>query len=68
MRDEYEIKLKRAYWQGVYDAVGGEGKSKSGKLEHERLTAEIWLSSLNWILTQPDEAEDTPKEVEYSRG
>ncbi len=68
MRHEYEIKLKRAYWQGVYDALGGEGKSKSDRLEHERLTAEIWLSSLDWILAQPEYAEDTQKEVEYSRG
>ena len=67
MRREYEIKLKRAYWQGVYDALGGGEKSKSDKQAHEKLTAEIWLSSLDWILAQPEEAEDTQKEVEYSR-
>ncbi len=67
MRQEYEIRLKRAYWQGVYDALGGEGKSKSDKLERERLTAEIWLSSLDWILAQPEEMDETQKEVEYSR-
>ncbi len=67
MRHEHEIRLKRAYWQGVYDALCGEGKSKSDKLERERLTAENWLTSLDWILAQPEETEDTQKEVEYSR-
>ena len=67
MRDEYEIKLKRAYWQGVYDALNGGEKSKSDKSGHERLSAEIWLSSLDWILAQTEESEGTQKEVEYSR-
>ena len=56
MRDENEIKLKRAYWQGVYDALKNGEKSRSEKAERDRLTAEVWLNALDWILGQVDES------------
>jgi hypothetical protein len=56
LRDENEIKLKRAYWQGVYDALKNGEKSRSEKAERDRLTAEVWLNALDWILGQVDES------------
>ena len=54
--DENEIKLKRAYWQGVFDALNHGEKSRSDKVDKDRLTAEVWLVALDWILGQKDES------------
>jgi hypothetical protein len=59
MRDESEIKLKRAYWQGVFDALTPGERSRSEKSEKEKLTAEVWLTALDWILGQAEEAAST---------
>ncbi len=56
MRDENEIKLKRAYWQGVYDALNPAERTRSERTEKERLSAEVWLSALDWILKQNEES------------
>lgn len=56
MRDENEIKLKRSYWQGVFDALTRGERTKSDKSERDRLAAEVWLSSLDWILGQGEES------------
>ena len=56
MRDENEIRLKRAYWQGVYDALNSAERSRSEKSERDRLTAEVWLAALDWLLGQADES------------
>jgi hypothetical protein len=55
MRDETEIKLKRAYWQGVFDALNPAEKSRSEKSEKERVTAGVWLTSLDWMLGHGEE-------------
>jgi hypothetical protein len=63
MRDESEIKLKRAYWQGVLYALSHAEKSKSERLEKDRLSAEVWLESLEWMLGQADELAGTREGV-----
>jgi hypothetical protein len=67
MRDENEIKLKRAYWQGVSDALNPAEKSKSEKSEKERLTAEVWLTALDWILGQAEESAGMLRKVENKK-
>ncbi len=57
--DENEIKLKRAYWQGVFDALSHGERSRSEKSEKDRLTAEVWLTALDWILGQKDQSAST---------
>jgi hypothetical protein len=57
--DENEIKLKRAYWQGVFDALSHGEKSRSEKVEKDRVTAEVWLVALDWILGQKEESAST---------
>ena len=56
MREENEIKLKRAYWQGVFDALKSPDKSRSDRLDKDKLTSEVWLSALDWILGQKEES------------
>jgi hypothetical protein len=67
MRDENEIKLKRAYWSGVFDALKPPEKSRSEKSEKEILTAEVWLTALGWILGQEKESATTIGEVEDTK-
>jgi hypothetical protein len=50
MRNENEIKLKRAYWEGVYYSLNPAERHKSDKAKKEWLTAEVWLSALDWSL------------------
>ena len=57
MRDENEIKLKRAYWYGVYDALNTPEKAKNDKLDREKLAAQVWLAALDWMLGQSDDTE-----------
>jgi hypothetical protein len=56
LREENEIKLKRAYWQGVFDALKSPDKSRSDRLDKDKLTSEVWLSALDWILGQKEES------------
>jgi hypothetical protein len=52
MKNESELKMKRAYWSGVYYALDPAeriGSEKSGRLW---LTAEIWLNVIDWALGQ----------------
>jgi hypothetical protein len=56
MRNEPEINLKRAYWNGAFDALNTPENAKSEKLSKERLTAEVWLSAMDWMLGKSDEA------------
>ena len=67
MIDENEIKLKRAYWQGVFDALTHGEKSRSDKSEKDRLTAEVWLTSLDWILGAKGESESTLANVQEGK-
>jgi hypothetical protein len=56
MRNENEINLKRAYWNGAFDTLNTPENAKSDKFSKEKLTAQTWLASLDWILGQSDEA------------
>ncbi len=58
MRNESEIKLKRSYWFGVFDALNTPENAKSDKLNKEKLTAQTWLVSLDWILGQDENIAD----------
>ena len=53
MKDENAIQLKRAYWQGAFDASASLEKSKS---EKEKFTAEVWLTALDWALGKEKES------------
>ena len=58
MRDENEVKLKRSYWFGVYDALNVPEKARTDrtdKLEVEKLTAQVWLAAIDWFLSQGEE-------------
>jgi hypothetical protein len=55
MKDENEIKLKRSYWQGVYDALNAPEKTRSDRLEKDKLTSEVWLAALDWLLGEKEE-------------
>ncbi len=59
MRDENEILMKRAYWQGAFDALTRGEKSRSEKTDKDRVSAEVWLSALDWILGENGKAVDT---------
>ena len=61
MKNEYEIRLKQAYWSGVYYALDPAEKHGSQKLW---LTAEIWLTVLNWVLGQATDSATTIKPVD----
>ncbi len=52
MRDESEIRLKRAYWAGVYYALDPDEKLRPGRPQKPWLSAEIWLVALDWALGQ----------------
>jgi len=56
MRDENEIRLKRAYWYGVFDALNVPEKARTDKLDKEKPTAQVWLAALDWLLGQGEEA------------
>ena len=64
MRDENALKLKQAYWSGVFDALKPTDKNRSEKSEKERLTAEVWLAALQWVLGEGTESGPTIGKVE----
>jgi hypothetical protein len=55
MRNESEVNLKRAYWLGAADTLNAPENAKSDKLTKERITAQTWLTALDWMLGQGDE-------------
>jgi hypothetical protein len=59
LRDENEVRLKKAYWQGVYDALKNSDRSRSERTEKDKLTAEVWLNVLDWILGQIEDSAGT---------
>lgn len=67
MKDDTEIKLKRAYWFGVFDALNTPEKAKVDKLDKERLTAQVWLAALDWMLGQDEEGSklDRPDSIKH---
>jgi hypothetical protein len=67
MRDENEIKLKRAYWSGVYYALNPAERLRSEKSEKEWLTAEVWLTALDWILGQATDSASTLRKLEDTK-
>jgi hypothetical protein len=52
MKDESEIKLKQAYWSGVYYSLDPAERNGTQKMQKVWLTSEIWLCVLNWVLGQ----------------
>jgi hypothetical protein len=65
MKDENEVKLKRSYWLGVYEALNTPEKGRSDRLDKEKLTAQVWLYALDWLLGKSEESAklDRPEEV-----
>jgi hypothetical protein len=59
MKDENEIKLKQAYWSGVYYSLDPAQRHRSQKLQKMWLTSEIWLNVLNWVLGQATDSTTT---------
>lgn len=68
MRDENEIRLKKAYWQGVFDALNNVDRSRSEKSERDRLAAEVWLAALDWILGQSEDSTSTLARMDPRKG
>jgi hypothetical protein len=65
MKNENEIQLKRAYWQGVFDALK---TSRKGDGEKERVTAQVWVQAMDWILDKQKESDakiQSNEEVEH---
>jgi hypothetical protein len=56
MRDENEIKMKRAYWNGAFDTLNIPENAKSDKLNKEKVVAQTWLTALDWMLGQSEDA------------
>ena len=52
MRDEAEMRVKRAYWEGVYYALDPDRRARSPRSRRQWLTAETWLKALDWALGQ----------------
>ena len=59
MRDESEIKLKQAYWQGFYYSLNPNEKLASKESEKTWLIASVWLTALDWVLGQATESSTT---------
>jgi hypothetical protein len=56
MKNESEINLKRSYWKGALDMLNIPENAKSEKLLKERVIAQTWLDSLDWILAKSGES------------
>jgi hypothetical protein len=67
MRDENEIKLKRSYWQGVFDALKSPDKSRSDRLDKDKLTSEVWLTALDWMLGQKEDSASSIERPEQKK-
>ena len=68
MRDENEIQLKRDYWSGVYYALNPAERYRSDESEKEWLTAEVWLSALDWSLGHATNSATTLGQMHKSDG
>jgi len=64
LKNEDEIILKRAYWQGVYYSLNPDEKARSAKAEEDWLTASIWLTALDWVLGLAHDSATLLREVE----
>ena len=56
VKTEIEINMKRSYWLGALDMLNIPDIAKSEKYNKERVTAQTWLDSLDWMLTKSGEA------------
>jgi hypothetical protein len=67
MRNEDEVKLKQAYWNGTFDTLNTPENAKSGKFNDERITALTWLAALDWMLGQGGAGAklDGPEEIKH---
>lgn len=68
IKDENEIKLKRAYWEGVYYALDPETRSRSEKSETMWLTSEVWLNALDWVLGRTTDSSATIRQISDELG
>lgn len=68
MKDENEVKLKRAYWEGVYYALDPQERSKSDRSETLWVTAEVWLGALDWVLGRATDSAATLKQISDELG
>ncbi len=50
MRDENELKLKRAYWSGVFYTLDPSKRNASAETRKVWHTAEIWITAIDWVL------------------
>jgi hypothetical protein len=67
VKNENEIKLKRAYWQGVYYSLNPEKRARSEKSEKEWLIASAWLAALDWSLGLAQDSATVLREVEDNK-
>jgi hypothetical protein len=61
VKSENEIRLKQAYWSGVYYTLDPSDKHYSQKVW---LTAEVWLNVLNWAVGRAADSATTIKPVD----
>ena len=59
MRDDNEIKSKRAYWSGVYYALDPANRGGSHESQREWVTAQVWLTALDWVLGRATDSTTT---------
>ncbi len=59
MRNEAEVREKRAYWLGVYHTLDPNKRTRSAKSQKTWLTAEVWLRALAWALGQATDSSTT---------
>jgi len=67
VKNEEEIKLKRAYWQGVYYSLKPGKRYRSEKSEEDWLTASVWLTALDWSLGIAQNSATVLNEIEDNR-
>ena len=56
MRSENEVRLKLSYWHGAADTLNTPENARSDKLIKEKITAQTWLTALDWMLGQSEES------------
>jgi hypothetical protein len=60
MRSENEVRLKLSYWNGAFDTLNIPENARADKLNKEKIIAQTWLNSLDWMLGQSDEKPEKP--------
>ncbi len=68
MRNEIEVTQKRDYWSSIYYALNPTERHRSDQSEREWLTAEVWLTALNWSLGLATNSATTLERINYKDG